>query len=712
MAISLTSMPKGKAPGPSKISYEMLAKLGPTSSSLLYQLVCLILQHGDIPDAWRQAIVYPIPKPHEWESQLKNTRPITLLETARKCFVKLITNRLSHILYKHNVLQGGNFAGLPGGSCEPPIHVLDSLITDSLLNKKSLWILSQDISKAFDSVSLPMLNLAMARLKIPPLCRQLIIHLFTKRDNSVLTANGPTPPYRVKIGIDQGETISPLLWVIYYDPLLTELQHAATDPYCFQSDAITHVYPRSFASISLPVSSLVFMDDSTLVASSKEGLESLLSITEEFYAINNTAANHAKYVLTHTGATSISVEPITFTLAPSSLHTIPSITITPIGTKESFRFLGVWFNLAGTSSFRIAQATQDYKAFTAVLYSKLLTDKQLNYLHNSVLIPKVAYRLQTTPVSETQASRIQAGFKLLFKTRLALSRTTPDYILFLKQGYGLTNLFQFLISSHLLAFSSLFNSSSFISQVFSLRLQSLQKTLWLGYSPLFLDDWTPYYRMVWFKRDFIANVLGSAARLSVNFAPSSSRTLNIHGGSLPLSDLFGSSYHTHVASLRLKHILFLSQLLTTDGRYLLRWKELAFLLQFQHSGFLPKWYSCLRTLLCHSESSNLIDALPSLDLSSIPRYQPPLLNLSKPTSCEWLASLLVGGTVVYGRAYRKQLNKNTVKASHWLPVVSTLVDTTPHSGHLVLKACPGCQLSVSPIHETEIEILKRLVSRN
>ena len=92
-----------------------------------------------------------------------------------------------------------------------PIHVLDSLITDSLMHKKLLWILSQDISKAFDSVSLPMLNLAMARLKIPSLCRQLIINLFTNRTNSVLTAYDLSSPYRVKIGIDQGETISPLL---------------------------------------------------------------------------------------------------------------------------------------------------------------------------------------------------------------------------------------------------------------------------------------------------------------------------------------------------------------------------------------------------------------------------------------------------------------------------------------------------------------------
>src|SRR3984957_9742214 len=674
----------------------MIAHLGPSASKQLLDLVSLMFQHGDIPDAWRQAIVYPIPKPHEWESQLKNTRPITLLETARKCFVKLFTNRLSTILYEHGVLQGGNFAGLPGGSCQAPIHVLDSLITDSLLHKKPLWVLSQDISKAFDSVSLPMLDLAMARFKIPSLYRQLIINLFTNRTNSVLTAFDLSSPYRVKIGIDQGETISPLLWVIYYDPLLTELQSAATDPYCFSLSSLNNVLPVSHDSVSFPVSSLVFMDDSTLVASSKEGMESLLSVTEEFYALNNTAANHSKYVLTYSGALSTSIKPVHFQLAPSPLYSIPSLSITPIGTRESFRFLGVWFNLSGSSHFQVAQATQDYKSFTSVLFPKLLTDKQLVYLHNSVLVPKVAYRLQTTFLSEAQSHTISSGFKRLFKSRLSLPRTTPDFMLFLNTGYGLVNLYKFLISSHLSTFSLLSNSSLYIAKIFSFRLAALQRSLWLCYSPLYFKDWDSYTRTVWYKWDFIANVLGVASRLAINFAPTLTRQLSVKGGSLPLSDLFGSSYRPHSASLRFRNILFLSQLLTTDGLYLLRWGELAHSLRFSHLGSQPRWDAALKALLQESTTALELNAIlhqPDLNVAFIPHYPPPLALVDKPTSCEWLASLTSNNQVLYGRAYRKQLNKFMVKVSHWLPTRHPSSAITPNSGHLLLSACPGCSLS-------------------
>ncbi|EXX61420.1 hypothetical protein RirG_171320 [Rhizophagus irregularis DAOM 197198w] len=84
-------MPNNKASGPSKISYEMLKHLTGEAFNLSLVLANACLIHRDIPADWRKALVYPIPKPHEFDAQLKNTRPITLLKTVRKCVVKVVT---------------------------------------------------------------------------------------------------------------------------------------------------------------------------------------------------------------------------------------------------------------------------------------------------------------------------------------------------------------------------------------------------------------------------------------------------------------------------------------------------------------------------------------------------------------------------------------------------------------------------------------------
>jgi hypothetical protein len=220
---ALSSLPSGKAAGLSGIPYEMLKHLSPDASSYLKDLVSLCFSTSYIPSEWKDATIYPIPKPHEWNCYLSNTRPITLLDTTRKLMTKIMYKRLSSVLSEHNVLKGGNFAGLPGGNCDTPIALMNMLLRDSSANNKPLFILQQVISKAFDSIDTNMLRLSMQRLKIPDAFISLTLELFTNRSNTVITSFGPTANYKMHVGIDQGETISPLLWVIYIDPLLTKL---------------------------------------------------------------------------------------------------------------------------------------------------------------------------------------------------------------------------------------------------------------------------------------------------------------------------------------------------------------------------------------------------------------------------------------------------------------------------------------------------------
>src|SRR3990170_849873 len=127
-------------------------------------LTCVHL--NDIPDAWREARIYPIPKPKEWECNLTNTRPITLLETLRKALVRLLNNRLATLMVQHSVLKGNQFAGVPGSSTFEPIRIINEIIEDAREKDNEIWILFQDLSKAYDHVNIHMLDKALKRLKI------------------------------------------------------------------------------------------------------------------------------------------------------------------------------------------------------------------------------------------------------------------------------------------------------------------------------------------------------------------------------------------------------------------------------------------------------------------------------------------------------------------------------------------------------------------
>ncbi|GBB87296.1 hypothetical protein RclHR1_13730006 [Rhizophagus clarus] len=408
------------------------------------------MPNGKASDLWRQAMVFPIP------------------------IGDLFYNRLSSILATHNVLTGGNFAGLPGGTCRDLIITLESIIYDANYNNSPLWILSQDISKVFDSVNLTMLKFALERIGLPASSIMLILSLFMNRSNQVFTAHGDTSLYRVYISIDQGEVVFPLLWVIYIDPLLSVLKKEMLDPYILRS--LTLLLTILDDASNLAINNLVFMDDSTLISSTKARLEYMLSITEEFYALNNTSANHQKYVLL----------PLTTTS-----------TISP-------------FNIKGSCDFIRKQIAGECNLFAAILCPAKLSVKQVIYLYNTVLIPKLEYRMQVTHFSEKDCYTATQLIHSLIKQKANFSRSLSNPLLYLSQALELTNLFSHLIQCHVTNLFLMANSSTlFIQHLFVYRLMLIQFQFLIPISPLMVDDWSLWSNMNAFKCDYIACTLAS-----------------------------------------------------------------------------------------------------------------------------------------------------------------------------------------------------------
>src|SRR5689334_19629801 len=81
---AIRDLPLDKASGPSLISNEMIKHAGSTMLETLRFMANACLRIGDIPGDWKDAQLYPIPKPYDWEYDISKTRPITLLETVRK----------------------------------------------------------------------------------------------------------------------------------------------------------------------------------------------------------------------------------------------------------------------------------------------------------------------------------------------------------------------------------------------------------------------------------------------------------------------------------------------------------------------------------------------------------------------------------------------------------------------------------------------------
>ncbi|GBC19763.2 reverse transcriptase family protein [Rhizophagus irregularis DAOM 181602=DAOM 197198] len=641
----ISSMPNNKASGPSKISYEIIKHLSGEALDFSLLLANTCLSRGDIPADWREAVVYPIPKPHDFDAQLKNTRPITLLETVRKCVVKVVTNRLSNILADNKILQGGNFAGLPGGSTDVPIKMLDAIIHQQKhdsTDDQELWI--------------------------------------------IITCHGDTAAYRVRVGIDQGEIIFPLLWVIYLDPLLTVLNCEARDPFILKSSALLTYSPLEFEQHSLPISHLTFMDDSTLIASSKSGIEDCLSITAEFYTLNNVQANSAKYVLLSSSSPS---SKITFELSPSCLISNTFLSLSSLSLNTSFRFLGVWFSLSASSAFVLKQARSMVKDMAALLGPKKLLAQHVAYLYNAVLLPRLEFRLQTTLFSDSTIHSIVKPMFSVLRRKAGLAATTPLALLFFKLPFSIQNAFYRFLSSHIASWQKIFTHPDF--KDFALyAISYLQGYLGAESCPTTINL-EPWSQVVSLRTHTLFNSLLFSSRLSITWSLPFQPPRQDLQLALPLRTVLPQSIF-QISWKLWKHlnIFVLAQLASPCGRYLMNWSDLRYLGIVGRKGRIPIWFNFIKNNFLSSSSSSLFLPLYFIN-SSFTLASPCLLDHTVKDYHfypQWAINfdsatqtLSVGHVCI---TYKKQ---NSAIMSHWLSVSSSADERS-------YNPCPGCSFNI------------------
>src|SRR4051812_1588958 len=92
--------------------------------------------------------------------------------------------------------------------------------------------------------------------------------------------------------------------------------------------------------------------------------------------------------------------------------------------------------MAHSSTFIRKQCKTEYQLFANKLRNKHLTIKQLVYLHNTVLLPNVEYRLMTTILSEEICNDISSPMRSVIKRSSGFSITLPSSFLHYERGIG------------------------------------------------------------------------------------------------------------------------------------------------------------------------------------------------------------------------------------------------------------------------------------
>ncbi|KAG9291641.1 hypothetical protein G9A89_022060 [Geosiphon pyriformis] len=288
-----------------------------------------------------------------------NTCPIALIETAHKIFSKIFSDRISSACSTYDVLCGDNFS-------------------DALEKNHELWLVLQDMYKAYNSVGWKHLRRSLVRIKM---CDRFIRFF-------VMTNFGLTDGYRVHNSLDQGEVFSPLLWHIFYDLLLCEVKR--------QESVCGYRLNSHFVSKSGWVKSQTGLT-SFFAAGAFAVTQHIFNIASKFFRLNDISINNDKTVAI----------PINCQISNSYLI-VSGLPISVAKKKEPHRYLGIFLSSEGLSKPSITKVHSDVQFFVNLILKKAISDKQFAYLVSAVLFSIVNYR--------TQGLKSKSGFPHDFPT--------------------------------------------------------------------------------------------------------------------------------------------------------------------------------------------------------------------------------------------------------------------------------------------------------
>ena len=223
--IAREDLSNNKTPGLSRIRKEDLAMGENGMDTLVAELANKVTTTGKWPEILKKAVVCPLPKSNEAIDMIEEdkTRPISLLESLDKWLERIIYNRIAKYLNYNEIQAGYNL------SCDH--HT--SLVSDFVMNRsdKAYTIaVFTDISKAFDSVPLDELIEVIWNSAIPVAYKWVLTSFVEGRQFRVEirdeNGNISASKWRKMLyGTPQGSVLGPMLWNLFFDPLLEDLQN-------------------------------------------------------------------------------------------------------------------------------------------------------------------------------------------------------------------------------------------------------------------------------------------------------------------------------------------------------------------------------------------------------------------------------------------------------------------------------------------------------
>jgi ribonuclease HI len=263
--------PRNTSPGPDGMPFSLYSSLCDIAAPLILAIIIKMSTGAPPPKEFNFGGLCIFPK--DGSSTIDRTRPITLNNTSNRLIASIIADCIMPAIDAiADKRQKGFIRGRRG---EDNIREMTGSFYDKLNKQQQHYFLFIDTAKAFDSLDHAYLFAVLDKIGMPSWVVNIIRGLMTNvRVRPVLKGR-----IRITIpilrGVKQGCPLSPLLFIIAYDPFLTKV------------GAFPGATTWSFA------------DDAVLSHDSLDGIHTFTKAIDAFSAISGFGVNREKCIVLH-----------------------------------------------------------------------------------------------------------------------------------------------------------------------------------------------------------------------------------------------------------------------------------------------------------------------------------------------------------------------------------------------------------------------------
>ena len=225
------NLANGKAAGPDGVPNEVLKYLSDEMLDCLHLWIQVIFKTAQTPACMKQSTTVLLHKKGD-PTSLSNYRPICLINTLGKLYTALLADCMQDFCDQFGILSASQEGFRRGKSTARQLKVVVNALTDAKLTHQDIYALFVDFFSAFNTVYHDKLFSVLRQLGFPESCIAAVTSLYDGSTTMVQIAGTSTEAIPINRGTLQGDSLSPLLFILAIEPLMRWL-HVGGRGYSF-----------------------------------------------------------------------------------------------------------------------------------------------------------------------------------------------------------------------------------------------------------------------------------------------------------------------------------------------------------------------------------------------------------------------------------------------------------------------------------------------